>query len=211
MEKEKQNNETESEKYKEEEEAEEQDEEENEESNEDDEKEDKKQEIENLIKNGINVGSYNDYINYLYPQQNNENENHLNIDGGQQNPSLDDKSSTLYKKIDNFMDDKGWILYNKDGIKITNFTSFDLFEYLTNNVVSKNIKLNNYYITPKDSDKIYKGGELYIKFLNIMPLVLDSRKKAFLNKFENKSLFLTNNYNNNGYNFQNNDNFNFQI
>ena len=84
-----------------------------------------------------------------------------------------------------------------DGKEYTFPSSFDLFEYLTNNILSKNKNLDDYIIQNIDRQNYsrqYKGGILYFKLMKYLPLY-----------FKNNNVNANTSYNDMNY-FNNNEN-----
>ena len=97
--------------------------------------------------------------NYFPIYEYNINENTI-IKGGKDTRSIICDSSSL------------WIM-KIDGKEYTFPSSFDLFEYLTNNILSKNKNLDDYIIQNIDRQNYsrqYKGGFLYFKLMKYLPL-----------------------------------------
>ena len=121
--------------------------------------------------------------NYFPIYEYNINENTI-IKGGKDTRSIICDSSSL------------WIM-KIDGKEYTFPSSFDLFEYLTNNILSKNKNLDNYIIQNIDRQNYsrqYKGGFLYFKLMKYLPLY-----------FKNNNVNANTSYNDMNY-FNNNEN-----
>ena len=67
----------------------------------------------------------------------------------------------IYLLANQFLEIKGWALFDKYGNKINDFNSIELLTYLTEKVV-ENICLDNYKILAQDTENYYKGGNLFI-------------------------------------------------
>ena len=121
--------------------------------------------------------------NYFPIYEYNINENTI-IKGGKDTRSIICDSSSL------------WIM-KIDGKEYTFPSSFDLFEYLTNNILSKNKNLDDYIIQNIDRQNYsrqYKGGFLYFKLMKYLPLY-----------FKNNNVNANTSYNDMNY-FNNNEN-----
>ena len=125
------------------------------------------------------------------------------------NLPLDEDSKIIYILTLEFMDKNQWLLYDKDGFKIKNFNSLELFKYLTFKILANNIPLNNYVIFAEDTDLSYRGGKLYMSLINVFPFVLEKRKENYIQNINSISQ-MNNNFgiNNFGNNLGNN-NINF--
>ena len=62
-----------------------------------------------------------------------------------------------------------WIM-NINGI-VAKFNSFELFEFMTINILCNNQKLDDYIIYNKQVDRSFKGGYLYIYLKKYLPLI----------------------------------------
>ena len=115
-----------------------------------------------------------------------------------------------------------WIM-KIDGKEYTFPSSFDLFEYLTNNILSKNKNLDDYIIQNIDRQNYsrqYKGGFLYFKLMKYLPLYFKNNNvnantsyndMNYFNINENAQIAYENNYLIDNY-FMNPNNFlNFGI
>ena len=121
--------------------------------------------------------------NYFPIYEYNINENTI-IKGGKDTRSIICDSNSL------------WIM-KIDGKEYTFPSSFDLFEYLTNNILSKNKNLDDYIIQNIDRQNYsrqYKGGILYFKLMKYLPLY-----------FKNNNVNANTSYNDMNY-FNNNEN-----
>ena len=147
--------------------------------------------------------------NYFPIYEYNINENTI-IKGGKDTRSIICDSSSL------------WIM-KIDGKEYTFPSSFDLFEYLTNNILSKNKNLDNYIIQNIDRQNYsrqYKGGFLYFKLMKYLPLYFKNNNvnantsyndMNYFNINENAQIAYENNYLIDNY-FMNPNNFlNFGI
>ena len=102
-----------------------------------------------------------------------------------------------------------WII-NIDGF-IANFNSWELFEYMTLNILCKNKKLDDYIIYNNITFRNFEGGYLYICLKKYLPLFF-SQQNNNNNDYNNNNNF---NYkseqiNNNNINYTNNINFSAQ-
>ena len=147
--------------------------------------------------------------NYFPIYEYNINENTI-IKGGKDTRSIICDSNSL------------WIM-KIDGKEYTFPSSFDLFEYLTNNILSKNKNLDDYIIQNIDRQNYsrqYKGGFLYFKLTKYLPLYFKNNNvnantsyndMNYFNINENAQIAYENNYLIDNY-FMNPNNFlNFGI
>lgn len=94
------------------------------------------------------------------------------VSGGTNNE--DKKRDDIIYLISSFMNNKGWNILFNDG-KIKRFTSFELFEFLTEEILEKNIKLDNMIIWTSTSTEKLKGGYLYLYLQEYLPLFMNSK------------------------------------
>ena len=100
-------------------------------------------------------------------------------------------------------------------------SSFSLFEFLTDNILSKNEKLDNYIIRNIDRQKCsrqYKGGFLYIKLMKYLPSYFNNNNINantydinYFNNNENAQEANENNYLIDNYFMNSNNDINFGI
>lgn len=79
---------------------------------------------------------------------------------------FDIKDNFLDKLITNNMNERSWSIV---GIPNMFFSSFDIFNFMTENILCKNMKLDNFNIKNENTSIIYNGGYFYsflLKFFN---------------------------------------------
>ena len=128
---------------------------------------------ENNYNNNNIINEYNNYNNN--PQQIlnqkqameyifNSNENFFLgfikfLKGGNQN--LEQKDEALFTLFEKNMDCPGWrIKIMKNGFINKKFTTFELFEFLTE-IITKNLRLDNFFIFNETTNDNFKGGIFY--------------------------------------------------
>ena len=104
----------------------------------------------------------------------------------------------IYFLANHFLEIKGWTLLDKNGYKINDFNSLELFSYLTNKI-SENIDLDNYKILAQDTENYYKGGNLFLSLFDMLYLVIKKKKEEYNKQIINLLLQI----NNNNYGFNN--------
>ena len=62
------------------------------------------------------------------------------------NNFFDNNSLIMQSLTSHFMDNRGWTLYDKDGQFINCFTSLEIFQYLTYNIIGNNINIKIFKI-----------------------------------------------------------------
>ena len=98
------------------------------------------------------------------------------------------------------LDKKGWIIFTNDGDYLSNFTSFELFTFLTN-ILKKNNDLKMYTIGMQTNSTIFNGEQIYIILSQTLPFILQKKqlecemmkKKRMKENDEKKLLKLNNN------------------
>jgi hypothetical protein len=155
-------------------------------------------EFQNPYNNILNINNNNSQIGYI--NEFNNNINNLNNSVNNQ---------IIYFLANHFLEIKGWTLLDKNGYKINDFNSLELFSYLTNKI-SENIDLDNYKILAQDTENYYKGGNLFLSLFDMLSLVLFQKKEEYNKQIINLLLQINNNncgFNDFSINLGNNINF----
>ena len=129
------------------------------------------------------------------------------------------QNELLMNYVYSFLDKKGWIIFRNGGDYISNFTSFELFTYLTNSLKINN-DLKMYIIGMQTDSLIFNGEQIYIILSQTLPFILqkkqieyEMRKKKMKENDDKKLLKLDNeekeNISNN-YSFSNFGNNNYK-
>ena len=182
----------------------------------------------NILQNLLLSQQYNNQLN-----QTNFNNNMLGLYGNNQNIlnnftilNNNANNNINYLQQNNLllqmtltsMNIKGWIVFNKVGNKVGEFTSFELFKFLTENILANNIKLDEYIISSSNYNKFKcPGGSLYMQLLTTLQQAFEINEKKMLQEEMIKRNLTNNNFINNvGANninnlFVNNNNFNNNI
>ena len=92
-----------------------------------------------------------------------------------------------------YLETKGWEIYNKDGNIIKKLNSYELFNFLTTEIIN-NIPINDYFIGFINSNKRFKGYEAYLILYNNLSNIAKIIDKQIE---RGKLLFAANNTNNN--------------
>jgi hypothetical protein len=146
--------------------------------------------------------------------------NNFNILNNNTNNNINylQQNNLLLQMTLSFMNNKGWIVFNNIGNKVGEFTSFELFKFLTENILANNIKLDDYIISANNNNKFKcKGGTLYMQLLTTLQQAFEIKEKQLLQEEMIKINLSNNNFINNvGANninnlFVNNNNFNSNI
>ena len=77
-----------------------------------------------------------------------------------------------------YLDKKGWIIFRNDGEYLSNFTSFELFTFLTNILKSKN-DLKMYTIGMQTDSLMFNGEQIYIILSQTLPIILQKKKLEY--------------------------------
>ena len=77
-----------------------------------------------------------------------------------------------------YLDKKGWIIFRNDGEYLSNFTSFELFTFLTNILKSKN-DLKMYTIGMQMDSLLFNGEQIYIILSQTLPIILQKKKLEY--------------------------------
>ena len=135
------------------------------------------------------------------------------------------QNELLMNYVYSFLDKKGWIIFRNGGDYLSNFTSFELFTFLTNSLKINN-DLKMYIIGMQTDSLIFNGEQIYIILSQTLPIILQKKqieyemRKRKMKENEDKKLLkldneekenISNNYsfpnfgNNNYKNFINKD------
>ena len=181
---------------------------------------------ENNYNNNNIINEYNNYNNN--PQQIlnqkqameyifNSNENFfLNfmkfLKGGNQN--LEQKDEALFTLFEKNMDCPGWrIKIMKNGFINKKFTTFELFEFLTE-IITKNLRLDNFFIFNETTNDNFKGGIFYFVLKSFLMNYFNSQnmqveQMKYLVQFNQLNNFKENNNNYNNEDMQENHQLNY--
>ena len=168
---------------------------------------------ENNYNNNNIINEYNNYNNN--PQQIlnqkqameyifNSNENFFLgfikfLKGGNQN--LEQKDEELFTLFEKNMDCPGWrIKIMKNGFINKKFTTFELFEFLTE-IITKNLRLDNFLIFNETTNDNFKGGIFYFVLKSFLMNYFNSQnmqveQMKYLVQFNQLNNFKENNNNN---------------
>ena len=88
------------------------------------------------------------------------------------------QNEILMNYVYSYLDKKGWIVFRKDGDYISNFTSFELFSFLTNILNSKS-DLKIYIIGMQTYSMMFNGEQIYIILSQTLPIILQKKQSQF--------------------------------
>ena len=108
-------------------------------------------------------------------------------------------SSKTDWEVHSFLDKKGWLIFRNDGVYLSNYTSFELFTFLTNSL-KNNTDLKMYTIGMQTDSIIFNGEQIYIILSQALPIILQKkqieyqlmRKKKLKENTDNKLTKLNN-------------------
>ena len=109
------------------------------------------------------------------------------------------KNELLMNYVYSFLDKKGWLIFRNDGVYLSNYTSFELFTFLTNSL-KNNTDLKMYTIGMQTDSIIFNGEQIYIILSQALPIILQKkqieyqlmRKKKLKENTDNKLTKLNN-------------------
>ena len=132
--------------------------------------------------------------------------------GGNQN--LEQKDEALFTLFEKNMDCPGWrIKIMKNGFINKNFTTFELFEFLTE-IITKNLRLDNFFIFNETTNDNFKGGIFYFVLKSFLMNYFNSQnmqveQMKYLVQFNQLNNFKENNNNYNNEDMQENHQLNY--
>ena len=109
------------------------------------------------------------------------------------------QNEILMNYVYSYLDKKGWIVFRKDGDYVSNFTSFELFSFLTNILNSKS-DLKIFIIGMQTDSMMFNGEQIYIILSQTLPIILQKKQIEFemrkkkMKENEYKKLFKLRNY-----------------
>ena len=80
-----------------------------------------------------------------------------------------------------FLDKKGWIVFRNDGNYISNFTSFELFTFLTS-ILERNNDLKIYIIKMLNNPMSFNGEQIYIILSQTLPIILQKKQYELIHQ-----------------------------
>ena len=132
--------------------------------------------------------------------------------GGNQN--LEQKDEALFTLFEKNMDCPGWrIKIMKNGFINKKFTTFELFEFLTE-IITKNLRLDNFFIFNETTNDNFKGGIFYFVLKSFLMNYFNSQnmqveQMKYLVQFNQLNNFKENNNNYNNEDMQENHQLNY--
>ena len=154
-----------------------------------------------ILKNSSFQNSHNNYQNSLYYESNyrNANNNLFNnksslFSSNKSNKyslisSINNKKKTMNDYYQNqfkqnellmnfvysYLEKKGWIVFENNNNYICNFTSFELFAFLTN-ILKNNNDLKYYLVGMSDNSAMFNGEQIYIILSQTLPIILQKKQ-----------------------------------
>ena len=84
-----------------------------------------------------------------------------------------------------FMSKKDFLLFDKNGEYIDNFSPLELLKYLAENILAKYILLDIFKIRSKDGKLFFPAGKYYIYLMKNIPLIIHKLKEPYFMGFNN--------------------------
>ena len=89
------------------------------------------------------------------------------------------QNELLMNYVYSFLDKKGWIIFGNNGVYLSNYTSFELFTFLTNGL-KNNTDLKMYVIgMQQDNSFIFNGEQIYIILSQALPIILQKKQTEY--------------------------------
>ena len=85
------------------------------------------------------------------------------------------KNELLMNFVYSYLEKRGWILFENCGNYISNFTSFELFAFLTN-ILKNDNDLKLFMIGMANSSTIFNGEQIYIILSQTLPIILQKKQ-----------------------------------
>ena len=101
------------------------------------------------------------------------------------------RNELLMNYVYSFLDTKGWFIFTNDGVYLSNYTSFELFTFLTN-CLKNNIELKMYTIGMQTDNAIFNGEQIYIILSQTLPLILQKKQNEYQSMRKKKEISVNN-------------------
>ena len=101
------------------------------------------------------------------------------------------RNELLMNYVYSFLDTKGWFIFTNDGVYLSNYTSFELFKFLTN-CLKNNIDLKMYTIGMQTDNAIFNGEQIYIILSQTLPLILQKKQNEYQSMRKKKEISVNN-------------------
>lgn len=105
------------------------------------------------------------------------------------------KNEFLINYVYSYMDVKGWAIFQSNGMYIANFTSFELFSFLTDMLKEQN-ELKLFVVGMNNNSIMFNGEQIYIILSQTLPFILQKKQKEFMQTKNQKNKNLDCNENN---------------
>ena len=106
------------------------------------------------------------------------------------------KNELLMNFVYSYLEKRGWILFENSGNYISNFTSFELFAFLTN-ILKNDNDLKLFMIGMANSSTIFNGEQIYIILSQTLPIILQKKQYELMQQEKNVEKSNKNNENEN--------------
>ena len=141
-----------------------------------------------------NISNFNYGRNYLNMQSNNSNKNLFSnsmssysmfsstINKNKNKKTMNDYYQNQFKQnellmnfVYSYLEAKGWIVFENNGNYISNFSSFELFAFLTN-ILKNNNDLKSYIVGMPNNSTMFNGEQIYIILSQTLPIILQKKQ-----------------------------------
>ena len=146
-----------------------------------------------LLNNNYQFNPYydNKYMNNNNSKKmNNIYQNKFSITSSKNKKSMTDYYQNQFKQHELLMNYvyeslqiKGWIIFKNNGNYISNFTSFELFSFLTN-ILKDNNDLKNFTVGMANNPMMFNGEQIYIILSQTLPIILQKKQYELMKQNE---------------------------
>ena len=150
------------------------------------------------------ISSFNN--NYMSHNQNNKNQNKFSMPSLsiiKNKKSINDYYQNQFKQnellmnlVYSYLEKKGWIIFKNNGNYISNFTSFELFTFLTN-ILKNNGDLKLLMIGMLNNSMMFNGEQIYIILSQTLPIIFQKKQYELMQNENMKRLNMKEKENNN--------------
>ena len=141
------------------------------------------------------ISSYNN--NYMNYNQNSKNQNKFSMPPLsiiKNKKSINDYYQNQFKQnellmnlVYSYLEKKGWIIFKNNGNYISNFTSFELFTFLTN-ILKNNGDLKLLMIGMLNNSMMFNGEQIYIILSQTLPIIFQKKQYELMQSENMKKL-----------------------
>ena len=90
-------------------------------------------------------------------------------------PNQFKQNELLMNFVYSYLETRGWIVFENNGNYISNYSSFELFAFLTN-ILKNNNDLKSYIVGMPNNSTMFNGEQIYIILSQTLPIILQKKQ-----------------------------------